>query len=67
MLVTEGLKVLEKTTQREPDNPFTGIRGTVFAGFCIVAGAIVAAVQGPWPLWAILFATGVLLALRRRD
>ena len=67
MLVTEGLKVLEKSTQREPENPFSGIRGTVFAGFCIVAGAIVAAAQGPWPLWSILFATGILLALRRKD
>jgi hypothetical protein len=39
----------------------------VFAGFCIVAGAIVAAANGPWPLWAALFTTGVLLALRRKD
>lgn len=67
MLVTEGLKVLEQTTHREPENPFTGIRGTVFAGFCIVAGAIVAASRGPWPLWAGLFAAGILLALRRRE
>ncbi len=67
MLVTEGLKALEQATHREPENPFTGIRGTVFAGFCIVAGAIVAATNGPWPLWAALFAIGVLLALRRRD
>ena len=67
MLVTEGLKVLEQSTQRDPENPFTGIRGTVFAGFCIVAGAIVAATNGPWPLWAALFAVGVLLALRRKD
>ena len=67
MLVTEGLKVLEQSTHRDPESPFTGIRGTVFAGFCIVAGAIVAATSGPWPLWAVLFATGVILALRTRD
>ena len=67
MLVTESLKVLEQTTHREPENPFTGIRGTVFAGFCVVAGAIVAATNGPWPLWALLFAVGVILALRRKD
>ena len=67
MLVIEGLKALEQSTQREPENPFTGIRGTVFAGFCIVAGAIVAAGNGPWPLWALLFGTGLLLALRRKD
>ncbi|MGH9379172.1 MAG: ABC1 kinase family protein, partial [Thermoanaerobaculia bacterium] len=31
MLVTEGLRVLEATTRRPPQNPFTGIRGTIFA------------------------------------
>ena len=67
MLVTEGLKVLEQSTNRDPESPFTGIRGTVFAGFCVVAGAIVAATNGPWPLWAVLFATGIILALRRKD
>jgi ubiquinone biosynthesis protein len=67
MLVTEGLKVLEKSTQREPENPFSGIRGTVFAGFCIVAGAIVAASNGPWPLCAVLFGTGLIVALRPKD
>ncbi len=64
-LVTEGLRALEQATRRPPENPFTGIRGTVFAGFCIVAGAIVAASNGPWPLWAALFGVGVVLALRR--
>ncbi len=46
MLVTEGVRALEQATQRRPENPFTGIRGTVFGGFCLVAGAIVAASQG---------------------
>lgn len=67
MLVTEGLKVLEQTTQREPENPFAGIRGTVLAGSCLVAGAIVAAAKGPWPVWAIFIAAGIILALWRRD
>lgn len=65
MLVTEGLRVLEETTKKPPENPFAGIRGTVLAGFCLVAGAIVAAMQGPWPLWAGLFLVGVVLAVRR--
>ncbi len=67
MLVTEGLKVLEQTTQREPENPFAGIRGTVLAGSCLVAGAIVAASNGPWPVWATFIAAGIILALWRRD
>ena len=65
MLVTEGLRALEQATHRQPENPFSGIRGTVFGGFCIVAGAIVAAANGPWPVWATLFVGGLLLGIRR--
>jgi hypothetical protein len=64
MLVTEGLRVLEQSTQQQPENPFTGIRGTVLAGFCMVAAAILIGFGGPWPIWAALFAAGLLLALR---
>lgn len=67
MLVTEGLKVLEQATQREPENPFAGIRGTVLAGSCLVAGAIVAASKGPWPVWATFIVAGIVLALRGRE
>jgi len=67
MLVTEGLKVLEQATQREPENPFAGIRGTVLAGSCLVAGAIVAAAQGPWPVWVTFIGAGIILALRGRE
>jgi len=31
MLITEGLRVLEQTTRRPPQSPFSGIRGTIFA------------------------------------
>lgn len=65
MLVTEGLRALEQATRRQPENPFSGIRGTVFGGFCIVAGAIVAAANGPWPVWVSLFVGGMLLGIRR--
>jgi ubiquinone biosynthesis protein len=65
LLVTEGVRVLEKSTKRAPENPFTGVRGTLIAGFCLVAGAILMAFGGPWPLWVGLFALAPLLALRR--
>jgi ubiquinone biosynthesis protein len=65
MLITEGLRVLEQTTRQPAENPFTGIRGTVLAGFCLVAGAILAASEGPVLLWIGLFALGLILALRR--
>ena len=67
MLITEGLRVLEQSTRRPPQNPFTGIRATVFAGFCLVAGAIVAAFKGPTLIWIALFMLGLVLSLRRGD
>jgi ubiquinone biosynthesis protein len=63
-LVLEGLRLLEQATRR-PENPFRGLRGTLFGGFCIVAGAILAGAHGPWPAWVILFLTGVAVALHR--
>jgi ubiquinone biosynthesis protein len=64
-LVTEGLRVLEKSTKRAPENPLAGVRGTLIAGFCLVSAAIVMAFGGPWPLWVGLFALAPLLGLRR--
>ncbi len=64
-LVTEGIRFLEKTTHRPRDNPFAGIRGTLLAGFCLVAGAILAAMNGPWPIYAVLFGIALILAVRR--
>jgi ubiquinone biosynthesis protein len=65
MLVTQGLRALDKATRQHPENPFTGVRGTLLGGFCIVAAAILAAFQGPWPLYAALFTIGLFLALRK--
>jgi len=45
MLVSEGLRLLEQTTRRPQQNPFAGLRGTIFGGFCLVAGAILAAAE----------------------
>jgi ubiquinone biosynthesis protein len=65
-LVTEGLQLVEQATQRPSENPFAGLRATLFGGACLVAGAILAGFGGPWPVWALLMVVGVLLALRRR-
>ncbi|HYG61284.1 MAG TPA: AarF/UbiB family protein [Thermoanaerobaculia bacterium] len=66
MLITEGLRLLEQTTRRAPENPFAGLRGTIFGGFCMVAGAVLAGAGGPWPVWGTLFAVGLIAALHRR-
>ena len=65
LLVTEGLRLLEKTTRRSPENPLAGLRGTLIAGACLVAGAIVVSTGGPWPLWTGFFLLALILALRR--
>ncbi|MFP3940321.1 MAG: ABC1 kinase family protein [Thermoanaerobaculia bacterium] len=64
MLITEGLRLLEMQTRRPSENPFAGIRGTIFGGFCLLAGAILASSGAPWWLSGSLFAVGVLLAVR---
>jgi ubiquinone biosynthesis protein len=65
LLITEGLRVLERTTRKPPENPLAGVRGTLFAGFCLIAGAILAAVGKPVWAWAPLFALAFVLAVRK--
>ena len=65
LLLTEGLRVLEKTARRHPENPLAGIRGTLIAGFALVAGAIMLAYGLPWYVWTIMFAIAAVLALRK--
>ncbi|HEY0781132.1 MAG TPA: AarF/ABC1/UbiB kinase family protein, partial [Thermoanaerobaculia bacterium] len=65
LIITEGLKLLEQTTRRPPENPFAGLRGTIFGGFCLVAGAVLAGAHGPWPIWTALFLVGAIAALRK--
>jgi ubiquinone biosynthesis protein len=65
LLITEGVRVLERNARRPAENPLAGVRGTLIAGFCLVAGAILMAFGGPWPLWTALFGAALALAVRR--
>jgi ubiquinone biosynthesis protein len=65
LLVSESLRYLEQRTRRPPESPLRGTRATLFGGFCLVAGAILVALDGPWLLWVVLLAVGILLPLRR--
>ncbi len=65
LLITDGIKALEQTVQRHPENPFAGIRGTLIGGFSLVAGALVLGLGGPWPLGAALFLASFLLSMRK--
>lgn len=67
LLITEGLRVMEKTAKRSSENPFAGLRGTLIAGFSLVAGAIILGFVGPqaWMLYVPFFVIALVLAVRR--
>ncbi|HKI94815.1 MAG TPA: AarF/UbiB family protein [Gemmatimonadales bacterium] len=65
LLVTQSLRALEKSTRgAPPENPLAGMRGSLLAGFSLVAGAILLAYRMPWPLYGSLFALAAILAFR---
>lgn len=66
LLVTEGLRVLERSTRAPAESPLTGVRGTMLAGFCLLAGALLLALDGPWLAWSALFALAAVLVVRAR-
>jgi len=65
LLVTDGLRVLEKVARQPAENPLKGLRGTLIAGSCLVAGAISMGFGAPWPVWGGLFVIAFFLAIRR--
>jgi ubiquinone biosynthesis protein len=65
LLMSEGLRVLEHTARRSTQNPLAGMRASVVGGFCILGGAVIAAFDGPVWLAGVLFAAGIVIALRR--
>jgi ubiquinone biosynthesis protein len=65
LLMTEGLRVLEKTARRRPENPLAGMRATLLAGSFLVTGGIVMALGGPWPVWAAAFLMALVLGFRK--
>jgi ubiquinone biosynthesis protein len=64
LILTEGMRVLEANLKRPPPGPLNGVRGTLLAGFCVMAAAIVLAYNGPWYAWVGLFIVAFLLAIR---
>ena len=67
MLITEGLRLLEQLTRKPTENPLAGVRGTLFGGFSLVAGAVLLTSDAPWaiPVSVLLFVIGFLVPLRR--
>jgi ubiquinone biosynthesis protein len=66
LLVSDGLKVLERIARQPSENPLSGLRGTLIAGSCLVAAAVSMGFRAPWPVWSTLFAIAFFLAIRRK-
>ena len=49
------------------ESPLSGVQATLLAGFCLMAGALLLALDGPWPVWTLLFAVALLLVTRGRE
>jgi ubiquinone biosynthesis protein len=64
LLITEGVRVLERSTQARAPSPLAGVRGALLAGFCIVGAALLLALHGPWPVWGLLFVAALVIGLR---
>jgi len=64
LILTEGMRVLESNLKKPPPGPLNGVRGTLLAGFCLLAGALILAFNGPWYAWAGLFLIALFLAIR---
>ena len=65
LLVTDGLRVLEKFAHQPTESPLSGLRGTLIAGSCLVAGAVAMGFRAPWPVWSGFFTIAFILAVRR--
>ena len=64
LLITEGLRVLERSARAPAEHPMAGMRATLLAGFCLLGGVLLLALGGPWPAWALLFVAALALAVR---
>lgn len=64
LILSEGINSLESNLKRPPQGPLSGVRSTLLAGFCLLAAVTLLALNGPWYVWAALFALSVFLAVR---
>ena len=66
LLITDGLRVLEKYAHQPKEPPLSGLRGTLIAGSCLVAGAVAMGFRSPWPVWSGFFLVAFVLAVRKK-
>ncbi|NJN83501.1 MAG: phosphotransferase [Caldilineaceae bacterium] len=59
VLISESLRMMERNLNRPTPDPVRQLRGPILAGFCLVAGAILASFGGPWFVWSAFFILAV--------
>jgi ubiquinone biosynthesis protein len=62
LVISEGLQFLEYQLKSPSEGAMQGLRGTLFASFCLIAGAVVVATDGPFWLWIFLFFSAFSIA-----
>lgn len=66
LLITQGLRFLEEATRQQPDNPLSGLRGSLFAGFNVMAGAMLLAFKTEqWELSLPFFLIAAYLTFKK--
>jgi hypothetical protein len=64
LVLNESIRFLESNLKRSPPRRLSGMSGAIFAGFCLVAAALIVSLDGPWALWLLLFILGIIVAFR---
>ncbi len=68
LLITQGLRFLEEATKGPSENPLSGLRGTMFAGFSLMSGALILTFKTEnWEMSLPFFLIAAFLVLRRGD
>jgi ubiquinone biosynthesis protein len=65
MLLTEGMRLLERSTRQPAENPLAGVRTALLAGACLLGAILTLVTHGPAWLWVALFTLAAVFALRK--
>jgi ubiquinone biosynthesis protein len=65
MLMTEGMRLLERSTRQPAANPLAGLRTALLAGACLLGAVVTLVTHGPVWLWIVLFTLAVVFAMRK--
>ena len=64
MILAQVLQQLERNTATSAPQPLSGLKEIMFAGFCVVAVAILIAASAPWFLWVLLLIIAAFVAFK---